>query len=70
MMDDTFGGEGATPKDLKSFMALADASAPDDAVISDEAWLAIPNEARNKLMSTYFCEIFKRMPDVIDELTR
>lgn len=57
MMDGVFGGEGATPKDGDAFLNLLELSAPDDAVISDEAWLAIPNDARHRLMSLYFCAV-------------
>jgi len=53
LMDRVFGGEGSTPKDAKAFDELALLAVPDDTVISDEAWLAIPNDARLKIMSMF-----------------
>lgn len=53
LMDRVFGGEGSTPKDAESFAELSLLAALDDAIISDEAWLAIPNDARLKLMSMF-----------------
>lgn len=53
LMDRLFGGEDSTPKDSGAFAEIVILAAPDDTVISDEAWLAIPNDARLKLMGMF-----------------
>lgn len=56
MMDGVFGGKGGTPKSFRAYQELQKACSK-EIDISDEAWLAIPNDARSKLMSVYFCAV-------------
>lgn len=57
LMDRVFGGEGSTHKDAKAFHELATICLPEDTVISDEAWVAIPVPARLQLMSMYIAGV-------------